>query len=140
MQWVDDEINELKSSNILNEGLDPNAPLEFNPPDFGVTVLGAGHGFDAAGSVSGYVFWVEGRGIMIDPPPFASDALRKYGIPPSLINKIIISHCHADHDAGVFNKILSGHKIDVITTPTIMRSFVRKYGALANMSEKELLG
>jgi hypothetical protein len=30
------------------------------------------HGFDPKGSTSGYIFWVNGRGIMVDPPPFAS--------------------------------------------------------------------
>lgn len=43
---------------------------------------------------------------MIDPPPFSSNALRKEGIPPSLIEKIILTHCHADHDAGTFHKLV----------------------------------
>lgn len=34
---------------------------QFNPPEFGVTVLGCSHGFDPKGSTSGYVFWVNGR-------------------------------------------------------------------------------
>ena len=139
MQWVEDEIALIKQENKIDIGLEDSGPLEFNPPDFGVTVLGAGHGFDASGSTSGYIFWLDGRGVMVDPPPFSSDALRKYGIPPDLINKIIITHCHADHDAGAFHKILSAFKIDFITTPTIMQSFVRKYSAVANMAEKELL-
>jgi hypothetical protein len=33
----------------------------FNPPEFGVTVLGCSHGFDPKGSTSGYVFWINGR-------------------------------------------------------------------------------
>ena len=34
---------------------------EFNPPLFGVTILGASHGFDPCGSTSGYIFWINGR-------------------------------------------------------------------------------
>ena len=44
----------------------------FRPPSFGVTVLGNSHGFDCNGSTSGYILWVNGRGVMIDPPPFSS--------------------------------------------------------------------
>lgn len=47
------------------------SPLGFTPPDFGVTVLGSSHGFDCKGSTSGYVFWINGRGVMVDPPPFS---------------------------------------------------------------------
>ena len=28
------------------------------------------------------------------------------GIPSNLICAIILTHCHADHDAGTFNKLL----------------------------------
>ena len=36
-------------------------------------------------------------------------ALKMYGVTGTLIDKIIVTHCHADHDAGAFQKILSGH-------------------------------
>ena len=78
----------------------------FDPPVFGFTMLGSSHGFDACGSTSGFILWINKRGIMIDPPPFSSKALRREGIPPNLIEKIIISHCHADHDSGAFHKII----------------------------------
>ena len=44
----------------------------FRPPSFGVTILGNSHGFDCNGSTSGYILWVNGRVVMIDPPPFSS--------------------------------------------------------------------
>ncbi len=34
---------------------------KFEPPEFGVTVLGCSHGFDPKGSTSGYVFWINGK-------------------------------------------------------------------------------
>ena len=49
----------------------------FTPPSFGVTVLGNSHGFDPGGSTSGYVLWLNGRGVMIDPPPFAGRTLEE---------------------------------------------------------------
>lgn len=110
----------------------------FNPPKFGVTVLGASHGFDPKGSTSGYVLWINKRGIMIDPPPFSSYILKKNGIPHNLIDKVIITHCHADHDAGSFQKVLFASQVEIMTTPTIMGSFMRKYSAITGYSQEEL--
>ncbi|GKY99634.1 hypothetical protein MPSEU_000917500 [Mayamaea pseudoterrestris] len=111
-----------------------DAPPTFHPPSFGVTVLGNSHGFDKSGSVSGYVLWINGRGVMIDPPPYSSATLEREGIRPRAIVGIILTHCHADHDAGAFQKVLTGSPVVVITTPTIYKSFIRKYAALSALS------
>jgi metal-dependent hydrolase (beta-lactamase superfamily II) len=66
--------------------------------------------------------------------------LKTLGIPSILIEAIIISHCHADHDAGTFQKILDAGRIEIITTKTILNSFMRKYSALADMDETFLRG
>eukprot|EP00934_Nitzschia_sp_Nitz4_P003635 Nitzschia sp. Nitz4//scaffold3_size479765//412909//416775//NITZ4_000177-RA/size479765-augustus-gene-1.625-mRNA-1//-1//CDS//3329550989//3625//frame0 len=110
----------------------------FHPPSFGVTVLGNSHGFDKNGSTSGYVLWVNGRGIMIDPPPYSSATLEREGIRPQMIMAIIITHCHADHDAGTFQKVMTGSQVAIITTPTIYKSFIRKYSALSGLRESLL--
>jgi glyoxylase-like metal-dependent hydrolase (beta-lactamase superfamily II) len=109
-------------------------PFIFHPPSFGVTVLGNSHGFDKNGSTSGYVLWINGRGVMIDPPPYSSATLEREGIRPQMIIGVIITHCHADHDAGAFQKVLTGSRVSVITTPTIYKSFIRKYAALSGLS------
>ena len=101
----------------------------FNPPLFGVTTIGASHGFDSHDSTSGFVIWINHKGIMIDPPPFASNALKKEGVPPSFIEKVILTHCHADHDAGTFHKLIESSPVEFMTTKTIMGSFLRKYSA-----------
>lgn len=106
----------------------------FHPPSFGVTVLGNSHGFDKNGSTSGYVLWINGRGIMIDPPPYSSATLEQEGIRPQMIFGVMITHCHADHDAGAFQKVLTGSRLSVITTPSIYKSFIRKYSALSGLS------
>lgn len=108
-------------------------PPTFHPPSFGVTVLGNSHGFDKNGSTSGYVIWVNGRGIMVDPPPYSSATLEREGIRPQLIIGLIITHCHADHDAGAFQKVLTGSRVSVITSPCIYNSFIRKYAALSGL-------
>ena len=69
---------------------------------------------------SGIVLWINRRGIMVDPPPHSGSILASNGIPANLIDTIFLTHCHADHDAGLFQKIISGKKITVTTTKTIM--------------------
>ena len=125
-----------KGFESFSEGgsLIPRAPPSFYPPSFGVTILGNSHGFDPSGSVSGYVLWINGRGLMIDPPPYATTTLEREGIRSRTIVGIIITHAHSDHDAGAFQKVLTGSPVVVITTPTIYRSFIRKYAALASLS------
>lgn len=96
---------------------------------FGITAIGASHGFDRCESTSGFILWIDRKGIMIDPPPFSSNALRLEGIPPSIIEKIILTHCHADHDAGTIHKLIESQPVEFITTKTILGSFLRKYSA-----------
>jgi len=139
---ADDSDKKKRRSEDLHRGnpsessssLIAKAPPTFHAPSFGVTVLGNSHGFDKSGSVSGYVLWINGRGVMIDPPPYSSATLEREGIRPRTIVGIILTHCHADHDAGAFQKVLTGSPVVVITTPTIYKSFIRKYAALASLS------
>lgn len=102
----------------------------FVVPTFGVTFLGTSHGFDAKGSTTGFVIWINGGGILVDPPQNSSQYLREKGIPLSFVNKVILTHCHSDHDSGVLKQIVGGEKITLITTKTIERSYRKKIQAV----------
>lgn len=117
----------------------PEEAVPFSPPDFGITVLGNSHGFDSSGSTSGFIIWVNKRGVMVDPPPFCSEVLRAQNVPPNIIDKIILTHCHADHDAGAFQKVLDAGTVEIITTPTIMGSFQRKYSAMMSVQATNVM-
>lgn len=67
--------------------------INFEPPMFGITTLGNSHGFDTNGSTSGFILWINKKGIMIDPPPYSSQTLRLQGIPPLLIEKVFYYIC-----------------------------------------------
>ena len=104
------------------------------PPLFGVTCLGPSHGFDPTENTSGFIIWLNHRGIMIDPPVNSTEWLNDSNVNPKLIDSIILTHCHADHDAGTFQKIMEEGKISIYTTKTVINSFLRKYSALSNES------
>lgn len=107
----------------------------FEPPAFGVTVLGASHGFDPDGRTTGFVLWVGQRGLLVDPPVDATEWLRERGVPSKSIDGVILTHCHADHDSGTFQKILEEGRVNVYTTPTVLGSFLKKYSALSGLGE-----
>ncbi len=111
-----------------------NEPGNFVPPQLGVTLLGSSHGFDPHGRTTGFVLWVGGRGILVDPPVDSTYWLRRHGIPPKIVDAVILSHCHADHDAGTFQKLLEESKVNIYTTPTVLGTFLRKYSALSQLS------
>jgi CRP-like cAMP-binding protein/glyoxylase-like metal-dependent hydrolase (beta-lactamase superfamily II) len=115
---------------------DPDAaPMSWAAPSFGVTVLGASHGFDVSGKTTGFLLWMGGRAILVDPPTDSTEYLRARGIAPKTIDGVILTHCHADHDAGTFQKLLEEAQISLYTTPHILGSFLRKYSSLSGLSE-----
>lgn len=132
----EDEVHEVKFRPYVPPKFGM-ADARFTPPVFGLTVLGAGHGFDAATSTSGFIIWINRRGILVDPPVLSTDWLRVKGVDARLIEDIILTHCHADHDAGTLQKILQEGRVKVHSTPTVMGSFIRKYRALTGFSEEE---
>ncbi|MDB4945484.1 MAG: cyclic nucleotide binding protein [Labilithrix sp.] len=111
------------------------APRSWVAPSFGVTVLGASHGFDPSGKTTGFLLWMGGRAILVDPPTDSTEYLRERGIAPKTIDGVILTHCHADHDAGTFQKLLEEAQISLYTTPHILGSFLRKYSALSGLGE-----
>ncbi len=111
----------------------------FTPPEFGITCLGNSHGFDPYQNTSGFILWINKVGIMVDPPANSTFWLKDSNINPKFIDSIILTHCHADHDAGSFQKILEETRIKIYSTPTIMESFVRKYSALTRIPPSTIM-
>jgi CRP-like cAMP-binding protein/phosphoribosyl 1,2-cyclic phosphodiesterase len=112
----------------------------FVPPQLGITTLGRSHGFDPDPEerTSGFVLWVGGRGIMVDPPVHANDVLTASEIDQRHMAAILLTHCHADHDAGVLQKALTGGRVTLYTTPTVFRSYQRKWSLIAGIPEEEI--
>ncbi|MCG8568199.1 MAG: cAMP/cGMP-dependent 3',5'-cyclic-AMP/GMP phosphodiesterase [Desulfobacterales bacterium] len=103
-----------------------------------MTTLGAGHGFDPGAMTSGMIIWLNGRGIMVDPPVNSAIDLVGRGVNPKILDSIILTHCHADHDAGTLQKILQEGRITLYTTRTIFNSFLTKSTALTHIPSEVL--
>jgi CRP-like cAMP-binding protein/phosphoribosyl 1,2-cyclic phosphodiesterase len=114
-------------------------PEPYKPPLFGVTCLGPSHGFDPTANTSGFIIWLNHAGIMIDPPVNSTEWLEASNVNPKLIDSIILTHCHADHDAGTLQKILEEGKVTVYSTKTVMRSFLKKYSSLTGETVSHLI-
>lgn len=112
----------------------------FVPPRFGVTVLGRSHGFDPDPQerTSGFILWVAGRGIMVDPPVRSTEILSAADVDLKLIDGVLLTHCHADHDAGTLEKALEAGRVTLYTTASIFQSYQRKWSALSGIPPAEL--
>jgi CRP-like cAMP-binding protein len=109
----------------------------YQPPVFGVTVIGSGHGFDTESKTSGFIIWLDGKGVLVDPPVDSTFWMQHQKVNTRLIGDLILTHCHADHDSGTLQKIMEEGRIRVHTTRTVMDSFVAKYCALTGLQESE---
>ncbi len=111
---------------------------EFKPPEFGITVLGAGHGFDVNSRTSGFIIWIGGRGLLVDPPAHTTQWMKARNLDSRLVEDILLTHCHADHDSGTLQKVMEEGRVRLHTTTTVMESFVRKYRSLLGLDSAEL--
>ncbi len=118
---------------------DVHSTKPFEPPLFGLTVIGSGSGFDTKELTSGFILWINKRGILVDPPVDSTKWLKTMDINPRLIDDCILSHCHADHDSGILQKLLEEKKINLYTTETVMESFVRKYQPLTGLTRNTFM-
>jgi glyoxylase-like metal-dependent hydrolase (beta-lactamase superfamily II) len=91
------------------------------------------HGFDANGTTTGFIIWINGNGVVVDPPVQTTQYLRANGIKNSFVHKVILTHCHSDHDSGLLKKILAEEKIELYTTKTIHESYKRKVRAITGL-------
>lgn len=114
--------------------------VPFLPPRFGVTVLGRSHGFDPdpRERTTGFILWVGGRGVLVDPPVHSTSILREADIDASLVDSVVLTHVHGDHDSGVLQKALEAGRVTLHTAPVIFQSWLRKWSALSAIPEAEL--
>jgi CRP-like cAMP-binding protein/glyoxylase-like metal-dependent hydrolase (beta-lactamase superfamily II) len=116
----------------------PSSTRRYRPPFFGVTIIGSGHGFDPNSDTSGFVIWINGRGVLIDPPVDTTRWMKLHGVDSRLIDDLVLTHCHADHDAGTLQKLLEEGRVRLHTTATVIGSFVRKYRGVLGLTSSQV--
>ena len=112
------------------------APLEM--PEFGITFLGSGTGFDPKTHTSSYIIWIDGKAIGVDLLANCEEHFMRHGIASNDVSHIFLSHMHADHDAGIIEKIMWGEKSYLLTSRPIFDSFLRKTEALTNIKKDSI--
>lgn len=111
----------------------PSDPLE--PMQFGMQALGVRGGFDPSGPTTGFLLWLNGRGVLFDGPPKALQVLDAQGISPDDIEALVLSHCHEDHMASFAELVLELNRPRVLTAEPIYRSALQKLATNLNMPE-----
>ena len=114
------------------------ANTNFEIPEFGLTFVGSGTGFDPETYTSCFIIWINGYGIAVDLVANCEQHFRQLGFSSDNIKHIFLSHSHGDHDAGVLEKIMVGEKINLLTSDIIFDSFLLKAEALTKFSKEEI--
>ena len=111
-------------------------PLE--TPEFGITFLGSGTGFDPKTYTSSCLIWIDGKAIGVDLLANCEEHFMSHGIASNDVSHIFLSHMHADHDAGIIEKIMWGEKSYLLTSRPIFDSFLRKAEALTSVEKDKI--
>ena len=99
-----DDRDRDRAAAALQQGgakVDADSVEYFVPPQFGLTMLGNSDGFDSTGTTTGFVLWMNRRGIMVDPPPHSGALLKRHGISARLMRGVILTHCFPEVDTRV---------------------------------------
>lgn len=113
------------------------APLE--PPTFGVTFVGTGSGFTPGRRTTSFVLWINGQGILVDPVKDPWTELGRLGIEEMDVPSVLLTHCHADHDAGMIRAVLHRRRLRLVTSRVVFQSFLRKARALIGQDIQQYL-
>lgn len=100
----------------------PATGARFTPPVFGVTVLGSSESQVGDCRTVGFVLWVDGGCVLVDPPPHSGALLTYYGV---AVTDIVLTHAHLDFHRGLHTLLLGRARVTLHTTATVMGSCTR---------------
>lgn len=106
VNWNDElkkkyDIDQLIELGKKQKGL-KSVEASTDETSFGVTFLPSLSCDIPAENSFGFILWVNGRGLLVDPPPFTSKILTKMQISSSVIEWVIITQCNPRFDQGAF--------------------------------------
>ena len=62
------DTNTYSTMHTHETPLIPKIYHPFDPPTLGITFLGTSHGFDPLANTTGFIIWINGHGVLVDPP------------------------------------------------------------------------
>ena len=89
-------------------------------------------------NTSCFIIWINGKGIAVDLLANCEEHFRELGIASRDITHVFLSHLHADHDAGILEKMLIGEKSHLLTSNLIFDCFLRKAEATTRFSQNSI--
>lgn len=109
-----------------------------------VIALGTGHGFDTKGYTSGFMYWNNGKCILVDPPSHTLKYFYENGIPLDCISGVIVTHGHTDHFGDAIPQLLEVlPRIPVYGTRTgysmLMMQYLLAFGATRKTNFEALI-
>jgi len=99
-----------------------SAVRKFVPPLFGVTSLGSYNSIHCQYLTTGFLLWIGGSCIVVDPPPHCDKILERNHI---TVKHIILTHLHINFHDGLHPLLLGKERATLYTTETILRSYSR---------------
>ena len=88
------------------------------------------HGFDPHGKTTGFILWIGGRGLMVDPPVGSSGLLRHHGVSPARgVGKqggggaeiLRQSHGAGNHSRVILSERQRGKNLPLVPSPSVLR-------------------
>jgi len=116
---------------VLNEGYVPNLPM-----GFGIDVLGGGSGFTKTKPCSCILLNHNSDYMLLDCLPFIDAQLKARGLCLEQVSSVFVSHIHDDH-CNLFPFVLSGLKIDLLTTQEIYWMVIHKLAFMTGRAPSE---
>ncbi|KAL4493154.1 hypothetical protein ABPG72_003239 [Tetrahymena utriculariae] len=130
----------VQSEQIIDESSEAKLSTEndknkhdFIPPLFNYTGLSSP--FDSS-KPSGFIIWINGRAGLVDPPIFTTNYLQSHYIPTNIIDWVILTNCHSECDIGVLQRFVESSRMEIISTPTIINSFINKYSRICKINNE----
>ncbi len=115
-----------------------DSSFQLKRPAFGLLALShCTSGFDPAGFTTGLVLFINSMALLIDGPSWTKDHFKTFGLSINEIKGTFLSHTHGDH-ASVIDTIMRGHKVNLITSKEVYRSFILKVSLLIGWPEDKI--
>lgn len=102
----------------------PSAPVRRDT--LGWVSLGNRSGFSLIGPNTGFLFWINGQGVLYDGPYGTLQYLRTLGVNPEEIAVHVVSHVHEDHIGSLLEVALMKHRPLLVTAEPVYRSVLTK--------------